>query len=280
MKFVHIADLHFDKPFTRLEARGLSETRRLEQRKAFKKVIDYIKENNIPYLFVCGDLFEAEYVKQSTIEYINKNFEEIPNTKIYITPGNHDPNTKNSYYNTYQFAKNVKIFTSQIEKIEEENINIYGYGFEDYYMKTKSTQELYIQEKSKINILLTHADIDGVERGEVKYNPVSRNELKALGFDYIALGHVHKRQAEDEITYPGSLISLGFDELGAHGMLVRRNRWTNKESKPKIYKNRWKRIPRNKLRRNGIKLKRRNNRKNKWTRSSRRNICKNKFDRL
>lgn len=279
MKFVHIADIHFDKPFTRLETRGLSETRRLEQTNAFKKVIEYIKQNEIPYLFICGDLFEAEYVKQSTIDYINKKFEEIPNTKIYITPGNHDPYTKNSYYNTYPFAQNVKIFTSKIEKIEEPNLNIYGYGFEDYYMKNKNTEELKVEDKTKINILLTHADLDGAEKGEIKYNPVPKSELKTLGFDYIALGHVHKRQAEDEITYPGSLISLGFDELGEHGMLVRRNRRANQKTNTTIYKNRRKSIYRNKPRYNRINIKRRNNRKNKRTRSARKHIRKNKSNR-
>ena len=46
MKFVHIADVHLDVPFTTLEGRNLSERRRLEQREALKKVIEYIKEND------------------------------------------------------------------------------------------------------------------------------------------------------------------------------------------------------------------------------------------
>ena len=42
MKFVHIADMHFDSPLTNLTDKGnLGEQRRLEQRKVFKKVIEY-----------------------------------------------------------------------------------------------------------------------------------------------------------------------------------------------------------------------------------------------
>ncbi len=41
-----------------------------------------------------------------------------------------------------------------------------------------------------------------------------------MGFDYIALGHIHKPYHQPPIAYPGSTISLGFDELGSHGMLV------------------------------------------------------------
>ena len=38
MKFVHIADMHFDSPFVNLSDKdGLGDLRRLEQRKVFKK---------------------------------------------------------------------------------------------------------------------------------------------------------------------------------------------------------------------------------------------------
>ena len=71
MKFVHVADMHFDAPFTSLNSKkDLSEKRRLEQRNAFRKAIDYILENDIEYLFIPGDLYENEYVRKSTIDFI------------------------------------------------------------------------------------------------------------------------------------------------------------------------------------------------------------------
>ena len=219
MKFIHIADVHFDAPFTVLNSRGLADERRLEQRSAFKQVIDYIKENSIPYLFISGDLFENEYVKNSTIEYINKLFLTISDTKIFIVPGNHDPYLKNSYYSKYSFPENVKIFTSELEKIEDGEINIYGYGFDDFYMKSNQ-KNIQIEDKSKINILITHCDLDGAKNNDIRYNPVSKTMLHSLGFDYVALGHIHKRMQDGEIVYPGSLVSLGFDELGQHGMIL------------------------------------------------------------
>ena len=58
----------------------------------------------------------------------------------------------------------------------------------------------------------------------MEYNPINKNKLKELGFDYVALGHIHKLDYNTEknqrIVYPGSTISLGFDELGKHGMIV------------------------------------------------------------
>jgi len=224
MKFVHIADMHFDSPFTLLSSRAeLGEIRRVDQRKAFKKVIEYIKENEIPYLFISGDLYEQEYIRQSTIEYINNLFKEIKETKIFITPGNHDPYLNNSYYNKYKWSDNVKIFNSEIEKIELPEFDLYGYGFSDYYCVDSEIENIKIQNKEKLNILITHASLDGGYDEQRNYNTLSSKKLKEIGFDYIALGHIHKCNLSEEnknIIYPGSTVSMGFDELGSHGMIV------------------------------------------------------------
>ena len=225
MKFVHIADMHFDRPFVNLSDKDiLGDLRRLEQRKIFKKIINYIKENNIEYFFISGDLYEHKYVKQSTIEYINNLFKEIPNTNIFISPGNHDPYLKNSYYNKFKWCENVKIFNSKIEKIETDEIDIYGYGFDDFYCYNSGIEDLEIDNKEKINLLITHASIDGSLNGEKEYNSLASKKLKEKGFDYIALGHIHKLDYQtsenQKMVYPGSTIALGFDEPGEHGMIV------------------------------------------------------------
>ena len=222
MRFIHIADTHFDTPFTFLgENENLGDIRRLEQRQAFKQVIEYIKKEEIPYLFIAGDLYDQKYIKKTTIEYINNLFKTIPNTKIFISPGNHDPFLKNSYYNNFEWNNNVYIFNSEIGLYEFEDVDIYGFGFNDFYCNNFNTKEITIKNKNKINILIVHGDIDASKTADVQYNPVSKSELETLGFDYIAMGHIHKRQIIDNnIVYPGSTVSLGFDEQGKHGMIV------------------------------------------------------------
>lgn len=225
MKFIHIADMHFDSPFVNLSDKDImGDLRRLEQRKAFKKVIEYIKENDIKYLFISGDLYEHKYVKKSTIEYINNLFKEIPETKILISPGNHDPKIKNSYYNKFEWNDNVKIFGSKIEKVELPEVDIYGYGFDDFYCTDSGIEKFEIENKNKINILIIHGTLDGASIEEKQYNSMTKKMLKQKGFDYIALGHIHTRDYNSEenqnIIYPGSTISLGFDELGEHGMIL------------------------------------------------------------
>ena len=224
MKFLHMADMHFDSPFSNLsQIDTLGDLKRLEQRKAFKKIIEYIKENSIEYFFIAGDLYENQYIKQSTIEYINNLFKEIPETKIFISPGNHDPYLKNSYYNTYKWNDNVKIFNSKIEKIETEDANIYGYGFDDFYCSNCGLNDFKLENNEKLNILVIHASLDGGWDDERVYNPISSKLLKEKGFDYIALGHIHKLDyntyEKQIIVYPGSPVALGFDEIGEHGVI-------------------------------------------------------------
>ena len=223
MKFVHIADMHFDSPFIALSDKGnLGEQRRIEQRKTFKKVIEYIKQNNIEYLFISGDLYEHQHIRKSTIEYINNLFKEIKNTKIFISPGNHDPFLKKSYYSTFNWSENVHIFGPEIEKIEDEDIDIYGYGFNDFYCSKVDIENFEIDNPEKLNILIIHGTLDGSNAEGMQYNSMSTTMLKQKGFNYIALGHIHKNNFENnsKIIYPGSTISLGFDELGEHGMVV------------------------------------------------------------
>lgn len=225
MRFVHMADMHFDAPFTILNTKGnLGEIRRLQQREAFKKIIEYIKDHQIDYFFISGDLYENEYIRKTTIEYINQLLEEIPNTQVFIAPGNHDPKLINSFYTRFNWSQNVTIFNSQIKRIETDDVDIYGFGFDDFYCKDSGVQNIKISDFNKLNILVMHGDLDGAKSGDRKYNSVSKSDLKALGFDYIALGHIHlpdyQTEINQRIVYPGSTIAMGFDELGPHGVIV------------------------------------------------------------
>lgn len=57
------------------------------------------------------------------------------------------------------------------------------------------------------------------------YHPITESQINALKFDYVAMGHIHKKYISEngKVVYPGSPISFGFDELGEHGMIVRRD---------------------------------------------------------
>lgn len=219
MKFIHIADLHLDTPLVSLRNnRDLIKKRRTEQRQVFSDIINKIKAENIEYLFISGDLFEQKFVEKSTIDFLISNFELIPNTKIFISPGNHDPYIKSSPYQTFEWPENVTIFTGEVGMFSFEDINVYGIGFTDYEFSSDEISKIQIEDEDKINVLVVHGTLDGASK---KYLDIKSKDLEK--FDYVALGHIHERKVDgSNIVYPGSLLSIGFDELGEHGIVIRR----------------------------------------------------------
>ena len=192
MRFVHIGDVHFDVAFSTISSRAdFGEERRLEQRRGFKQAIDFVKEHHVEYLFISGDLYEAENIRKSTIDFINNLFKEIPVTKI-----------------------------------EFDDVDIYGYGFEDFEMRDYQLNDIFVSNKMKNTILITHGDL----YNNTIYNPISADVIKAKGFDYAAIAHIHKR----DDYYPGSLVSLGFDEPGEHGFIY--GELNNKQLKKEFIK--------------------------------------------
>ena len=216
MKFIHIADVHFDMPMISLKGnRDLIKKRRIEQKQAFRDVIQLAKKEKVDCLFIAGDLFEQKFVEKNTVEYIISNFQLIPDVNIFITPGNHDPYIKSSPYETYEWPENVTIFNSEYGMISLDDADIYGLGFNNYEMDVNVVSEIDIEDKNKVNILITHGTLNGATH---KYHDIKERELAK--FDYVALGHIHEKKVDDsKIVYPGSLISCGFDEPGRHGFV-------------------------------------------------------------
>ena len=221
MKFIHMADLHFDTPLISLKNnRDLIKKRRTEHRQVFRDVIQLVKKENVDFLFISGDLFEQKFVERGTIEFIISSFGLIPDTKIFIAPGNHDPFIKSSPYEIYEWPENVIIFNGEIGKFSYDNINIYGIGFTDYEFESEEISNIEI-EIDKLNLVVIHGTLNGASK---KYLDLKAKDLEK--FDYVALGHIHQNNVGVDvhqgtpIIYPGSLTSIGFDELGEHGIVV------------------------------------------------------------
>ena len=83
-------------------------------------------------------------------------------------------------------------------------------------------ENLEIENKEKLNKLVIHGTLNGSNAEDMQYNSMTTSMLEKKGFNYIALGHIHKNNFEKKsnIIYPGSTVLLGFDELGEHGMIV------------------------------------------------------------
>lgn len=220
MKFLHFGDCHFDAPLLDLgQEYKKADTRRHEIKDTFSKAIEFAKEKNVDVIFLTGDLFEHKYVDKSTVIFVQEKISEIPHIKVFISPGNHDPLIHNSYYNTLSWPLNVHIFGEYSNVfLEEHNANIWGFGFEDFYVDGCKIK--YFDNNDALNILVTHGTID-INISNNRYHPINSKDLLDIGFDYCALGHIHKPYIDQKnyICYSGSLEPLGFDETGEHGFI-------------------------------------------------------------
>ncbi|MBU3194178.1 metallophosphoesterase family protein [Clostridium algidicarnis] len=228
IKILHCSDLHFDTPFSELD-KDFAEKRREDLRETFGNIVNLAKKEEVDVLLICGDLFDNQRVMRTTLDYIRRKLEEIPEISVFIAPGNHDPYNEKTFYTMIDWPLNVHIFKSDMEAvyIEDKNITVYGQGFSEYYERESFLKEFSskfkINEKH-INIMALHGDIS--DRGKTnEYNPITPYEIGESNMDYIALGHRHsfsgiKKEKNTRYSYCGNPEGRAFDEKGEKGVVL------------------------------------------------------------
>ena len=224
MKIIHTGDIHLDSPFTSLNPVE-AEKRRTALRAAFSSLILYAKTEKVDLFLICGDLFDDECVTKDTCLALCKEMASVPDCSFIITPGNHDPYRENSPYKLVNFPENVYIFTSpEITKVEIGNTGVCIYG-SAYFSDSKEAYSMAkapLIDKGKINIYMHHGDLDAASS---PYFPISSSQIEESGFDYVALGHIHKgteiRKAGSTFyAYCGCIEGRDFGECGYKGAIV------------------------------------------------------------
>lgn len=221
IKCIHTGDLHLGSQFTNASFDGIyAKRRRLELWETFEKIVDRAREIKADFLLIAGDLFEEDYFTIGDIKRVRDKFKEIEDVNIIIATGNHDPFSKRSLYRTVDWSKNVFIFdTEKVEKLDFPDLNttVWGYSWQKKEENIDLFSQMQIEDKNRINILLIHGDIFNRDSS---YLPIDKDILESKGFDYVALGHIHKPQfVTKRICYCGSPEPLDFGELDVHGIV-------------------------------------------------------------
>ena len=224
MKIIHTGDIHLDSPFTSLNPIE-AEKRRNALRAAFSSMILYAKTEKVDLFLICGDLFDDECITKDTCLALCKEMASVPDCSFIITPGNHDPYSENSPYKLISFPENVYIFTSpDIKKVEigDTGVCIYGSAYLSDTKDGYSLSSAPLIDKTKFNILMHHGDVDVVSS---PYNPISMRQIEESGFDYVALGHIHKgteikKAGNTYYAYCGCIEGRDFGECGYKGAIV------------------------------------------------------------
>ena len=142
---------------------------------------------------------------------------------MFITPGNHDFCQPNSPYIAEIWPENVHIFkhaTMESVPVPSLDCTIYGAGYEA--MDCPGLLENFRAEgDSKWKIGILHGDATNTSS---TYCPVSPQQVRLSGLDYLALGHIHKtdsfRAGEALCAWPGCPMGRGYDETGIKGVIL------------------------------------------------------------
>jgi DNA repair protein SbcD/Mre11 len=213
MKFIHIADVHLgmvpdsNQPWGALRAKEIWSS--------FEQIIALCNEHEVDLLLIAGDLFHKQPLLRELKE-VNYIFGKLKTAKVVLMAGNHDYIGARSYYQDFIWDEKVHMFLQDtLETVEYPELGTEVYGFS--YHNRDITEPLYdaIRPKQgeRIHILLAHG-------GDEKDVPMNRKKLSDSGFDYIALGHIHKPEIiNDRMAYSGSLEPLDKNEVGQRGYI-------------------------------------------------------------
>lgn len=223
IKFMHAGDIHLDTPVIGMTPEK-SDERKREIRAAFMRFMEFVRSEEADFVLISGDLFDVEFVTNTTAEIMIREFRNCPLTHFIIAPGKYDPYKGNPIYASGRLSENCHVFSSStLDRFDfpEKNVTVYGWGFETPVMTVNPLYDRRVDDISKINIVCGYADLDAEVGSQMC--PISTQDLKKFGADYYALGSRHERCDFTEVeasiySYPGSLESIGFDEPGIGGV--------------------------------------------------------------
>lgn len=214
MKFIHIADVHLGaQPDV---GAAYSELRPRELWETFSAVIRVCEEEQADLLLIAGDLFHRQPLLRELKE-VDYLFSTLSVTKVVLITGNHDYIRKNSYYSTFAWSSNVHpLFGREPEWVRFPDLDTAVCGFS--YYEREIREPLYDRVKAdsraRYQILLAHG-------GDESHIPIRRSTLEQSGFDYIAMGHIHRPQEiiPHQAAYAGALEPIDKNDTGRHGYI-------------------------------------------------------------
>ncbi len=226
-RFIHAADTHLDSPLrglTRYES-APAESIRDACRRAFKNLVDLAIEETVSFVLLAGDLYDGDWKDYSTGIFLSRQMGRLDrhNILVFTVAGNHD--AANRMTKALSSPANMTILSSR--KVETIRLNdlavtIHGRSFGTQHVDENLAAGFAAAEKGMFNIGLLHTSLDGRE-GHAVYAPCSLDDLRSKGYQYWALGHIHKQEFVSEdpwIVFPGCIQGRHIRETGAKGCVL------------------------------------------------------------
>jgi exonuclease SbcD len=217
-RFVHAADIHLDSPLQSLALRdaALADLIGTATRQALVRTIDICLDEQVDALILAGDLYDGSQTSMKTARFLADQIGRLDAAGIqtFIIRGNHDAMSKITP--ELVFPDSVKLYRGHAEAVLVQRsaadlpIYVHGVSFAQPHAPESLLGKYKPAVAGALNIGLLHTSLGGAV-GHDRYAPCSVAELRATGFDYWALGHIHSR-AVDERAGAGTIVMPGMPQ--------------------------------------------------------------------
>ncbi|EAD2030785.1 exonuclease SbcCD subunit D [Listeria monocytogenes] len=230
IQFLHMADLHLDSPFIGLSTlpQPLFSAIQESTFQSLERITTVAIKEAVDFVLIAGDIYDSEDQSVRAQARFAKEMKrlETANIPVFMIHGNHDFIEKHK--EKLALPSNVHVFSEQVEVISHKtatgvSVNIYGFSYNERHIRSSRVDEYKIQGDADFHIALLHgSEVSSSEEHDV-YAPFRVQEISKKGFDYWALGHIHKRQLLAEspsIYYPGNIQGRNRKESGEKGASI------------------------------------------------------------
>ncbi|HQP88033.1 MAG TPA: DNA repair exonuclease [Thermoanaerobaculia bacterium] len=223
-RFLHAADIHLDSPLVGLDRYESApvDAARGATRRAFENLVRLAIEEEVAFVVLAGDLYDGDWKDYRTGLFFVDQTARLREAgiQVFVVAGNHD--AASQLTKNLRPPDNVHFFSTkkpETRLVEAFDVAIHGQGFSSRAVTEDLAAGYPIAEPGLFHIGMLHTSLEGRE-GHVTYAPTSARVLAQKGYQYWALGHVHKREvvAKDPwIVFPGNLQGRHAREVGAKG---------------------------------------------------------------
>lgn len=229
LTFIHTADLHLGSPFSGIARMDADIAAHLSRAgyDAYERIVDIAIEQAVDFVVIAGDIYESANQRIAEQLRFHAGLERLAaaGIAVYICCGNHDP--AKGWSQEIVWPDAVHFFSSQTpEEVWHERDGvpvavIAGMS----YPKRDVTENLALRYPERADdwpftIGMLHCTI-GTNTGHDSYAPCSLSDLTEKGYDYWALGHVHKpavlQEESPAIVYAGIPQGRDIGEAGPRG---------------------------------------------------------------
>ncbi|WP_256367741.1 DNA repair exonuclease [Ruegeria sp. HKCCD6157] len=197
-RFVHTADIHLDSPLKSLAMRdeALAEVVGNATRTTFRRMVDLCVSEDVQALLIAGDLYDGNQTSMKTARFLTLEMERLDaaGIPVFIIRGNHDAASKIT--RELVLPENVTVFPGKAQVVEtdwnDHSVAVHGVSFRDPHAPDTLLNRFGPPVMGAFNIGMLHTSLGGAQ-GHDPYAPCTLAELQATGFDYWALGHIHRR---------------------------------------------------------------------------------------